>query len=61
MAAMAGALGVRLEKQGDYVLGASLRPPVAADIERAVTLAGAAARLVGAGLLAALLLSEVRR
>jgi adenosylcobinamide-phosphate synthase len=61
MAAMAGALGVRLEKQGDYVLGASRRPPVAADIERAVTLGSAAARLVGAGLLVALLLSEVQR
>jgi len=61
MAAMAGALGVRLEKRGDYVLGESLRPPVAADIERANAVAGAAARLVAAGLFAVLLLSEVRR
>ena len=33
MAAMAGALGVRLEKRGDYLLGATLRPPVAADVD----------------------------
>jgi adenosylcobinamide-phosphate synthase len=61
MAAMAGALGVRLEKRGDYLLGATLRPPVAADIERANAVAGTAARLVAAGLLAVLLLAEVRR
>ena len=61
MAAMAGALGVRLEKRGDYVLGDGLRPPVAADIERANAVAGAGARLVGTGLLATLVLTAVRR
>jgi adenosylcobinamide-phosphate synthase len=32
MAAMAGALGVKLEKAGHYMLGAGLRPPQPADI-----------------------------
>jgi adenosylcobinamide-phosphate synthase len=35
MAAMAGALGVRLEKRGHYVLNASAREPTAHDIQRA--------------------------
>lgn len=36
MAAMAGALGVRLEKAGHYVLGAGLRAPMPADITRSI-------------------------
>ncbi|MFC1925841.1 cobalamin biosynthesis protein [Chloroflexota bacterium] len=36
MAAMAGALGVTLEKEGHYRLGSDLRQPVAADIEESV-------------------------
>jgi len=36
MAAMAGALGVKLEKAGHYVLGAGLRPPTPADITRSI-------------------------
>jgi len=44
MAAMAGALGVALEKRGAYCLGAELREPDAADVGRAVrVMAGAAA------------------
>ncbi len=35
MSAMAGALGVRLEKPGHYALGAEMRPPRASDISRA--------------------------
>ncbi len=61
MASMAGALGVHLEKRGDYLLGPALRPPAAADIERANAVASMAARLVAATLFAAVLLSEVRR
>ena len=45
MAAMAGALGVVLEKRGAYRLGADLRTPEAPDIGRAVrVMAGAASR-----------------
>jgi len=36
MAAMAGALGVTLEKVGHYRLGSGLKQPVAADIEESV-------------------------
>ena len=36
MAAMAGTLGVTLEKEGHYRLGSGLRQPVAADIEESV-------------------------
>lgn len=45
MAAMAGALGVRLTKRGAYELGAGGRAPQAEDIGRAVRLARAAAML----------------
>ncbi len=38
MSAMAGALGVRLEKTNNYALGDNLRPPQPADISRAVRL-----------------------
>jgi adenosylcobinamide-phosphate synthase len=51
MSAMAGALGVELEKVGHYRLGAGQRQPRAADIERAVRLVEACA-LVAAVLLA---------
>lgn len=46
IAAMSGALGVRLSKPGHYEIGATLRPPTAADVARARRLARAAARLV---------------
>jgi adenosylcobinamide-phosphate synthase len=36
MAAMAGALGVKLEKTGHYVLGVGLRQPTPADITRSI-------------------------
>jgi adenosylcobinamide-phosphate synthase len=36
MAAMAGALGIKLEKAGHYVLGVGLRPPMTADIARSI-------------------------
>jgi len=49
MAAMAGALGVELEKTGQYRLGAGLREPAAADIERAVRV------MLGAAVIAAAL------
>lgn len=49
MAAMAGALGVTLEKRGAYRLGGG-RPPTARDIRRAVTLA----RASGAGIAVAI-------
>jgi adenosylcobinamide-phosphate synthase len=42
MACAAGALGVRLEKPGHYVLNASAAPPVADDIRRARRLVAAA-------------------
>ena len=37
MAAMAGALGVKLEKVGHYVLGLGLRSPTPADITRSIS------------------------
>lgn len=54
MAAMAGALLVRLEKRDTYALGTRYRDPVADDIGRAVRLARRAATLLGVGLLGAL-------
>jgi adenosylcobinamide-phosphate synthase len=42
MACTAGALGIRLEKPGHYVLNASAAPPVAHDIRRARRLVAAA-------------------
>ncbi|WP_309572040.1 CobD/CbiB family cobalamin biosynthesis protein [Deinococcus sp.] len=39
MSAFAGALGVRLEKRGVYVLNAAGRPPAPADLPRALALA----------------------
>jgi adenosylcobinamide-phosphate synthase len=50
MAAMAGALGVRLEKPGHHVLNARGAAPSAADIGRAVRVARAATVLAVAGL-----------
>ncbi|MFN8585424.1 MAG: adenosylcobinamide-phosphate synthase CbiB [Dehalococcoidia bacterium] len=52
MSAMAGALGVRLEKRDAYVLGAEFAAPEPADLRRALRLArramlGAAAALAG--------------
>lgn len=49
MAAMAGALGVRLEKPGHHVLNAGRALPAAADIGRAVRIARAATVLALAG------------
>jgi adenosylcobinamide-phosphate synthase len=54
MAAMAGALGVRLTKRGTYTLGAGLREPGAEDIGRAIRLARGAA--VGAAVMVTLAL-----
>lgn len=55
MAAMAGALGVRLEKRDAYVLGVEFPAPAAADITRAVGLARRAAFTVAGALSGALL------
>lgn len=54
MAAMAGALGRRLEKPGHHVLGAGYPEPDVADVRRAVRVAGLAAALcvLGSALLA---------
>jgi adenosylcobinamide-phosphate synthase len=57
MAAMAGALGVRLEKPGHYVLGEGDLPS-AAEIEVAVRAMRWAARLVAAALAGCLVLTE---
>jgi len=46
MAAAAGALGVKLEKPGHYVLGQEFRKPEAVDLERAARLVGTAALLL---------------
>jgi len=51
MSAMAGALGVELEKVGYYRLGAGQRPPRARDIARAIRLMRIATALGAAGLL----------
>jgi adenosylcobinamide-phosphate synthase len=51
MAAMAGALGVTLQKPGAYRLGRG-RHPGAADIERSIRIVGRAASLALLGLLA---------
>ena len=60
MAAMAGALGVRLGKRGDYVLGDGLRAPRHEDIGQACTLATEAALVTGAALEAALVVAGSR-
>lgn len=57
MAAMAGALRVRLVKQDAYVLGGRYRDPAPRDIGRAVRLARRAATLVGTGVLGGLVLT----
>jgi adenosylcobinamide-phosphate synthase len=49
MAAMAGALGVELEKVGQYTLGRGQRAPAAGDIERALRLLRVVALLAVAG------------
>jgi adenosylcobinamide-phosphate synthase len=46
MAAMAGALGVELEKRGCYKLGAGLPPPSEGDIGRAIAIVATACALV---------------
>lgn len=61
MAAMAGALRVRLEKRDTYVLGGRYRDPAPQDVGRAVRLAKRAATLVGAGLLGALVATGATR
>jgi adenosylcobinamide-phosphate synthase len=60
MAAMAGALGVRLGKRGDYVLGEGLREPTHEDIGRARVLATEAALVTGAVLGTAVVAVESR-
>ena len=57
MAAMAGALGRRLEKRGHYILGAGFRAPRPADVRAAIRLTGLAAVLLAGGAL----LWEARR
>ncbi len=46
MSAMAGALGIELEKTGHYRLGRGARPPGVEDIERAIALTRAAVFIV---------------
>jgi cobalamin biosynthesis protein CobD/CbiB len=58
MAAMAGALGVRLEKESAYSLGGEFPPPDAQDIARAVTLARSALTLTAAALFVTLLMKS---
>ncbi len=48
MATMAGALGIELEKAGHYRLGAGLRAPAPADVDRAVRVMLAAAAFAAA-------------
>ncbi len=50
MSAMAGALGVRLEKVGHYVLGRELRPPDAEDVAAASRLVTRLVAVTGFGL-----------
>lgn len=57
MAAMAGALGRRLEKPGHHVLGADLPYPDAADVRRGIAIGALAASLA----VAILVLGGVRR
>ncbi len=54
MAAMAGALGRRLEKPGHYVLGKSFPDPDANDIRRAARLVEAASAMADFAMLASL-------
>lgn len=61
MAAAAGALGLRLEKQGHYTLNPEGRPPCACDIRRARRLVGAASGLVVDAALAAVALHAAMR
>lgn len=60
MSVMAGCLGRRLEKQGQYVLGAAYPPPGPADIRRAARLVQAAAGLAAAAVVAALMVRDRR-
>jgi adenosylcobinamide-phosphate synthase len=55
MAAMAGALGRRLEKAGHYVLGGDFPEPEPSDIRRAARLVEAASALTGVVVLASLM------
>jgi adenosylcobinamide-phosphate synthase len=48
MSAMAGALGVELEKRGHYRLGAGLRAPAPGDVDRAVRIMLGAAAIAAA-------------
>ena len=57
MSAMAGALGVELEKVGHYRLGAGQKPAVTRDIGRSVRLMNAASLLAGAFLIGVSLLA----
>lgn len=59
MAAMAGALRRRLEKQGHHVLGADQPRPTAADVRRAARLTGLAA--AGASVVTAVLIEMRKR
>jgi adenosylcobinamide-phosphate synthase len=57
MAAFAGALGLRLEKLGYYVLGEGLRPCTLADIPRAIWFNRALSTFLVLVVLAAMLLA----
>ena len=60
MAAMAGALGVALSKDGYYVLGAGMRAPGAADIRTAVEVARGASIVMAGMCLAVIALRGAR-
>ncbi len=59
MAALAGILGVSLEKQGHYVLGEGLPPCRAPDLRRAIGVCDGAMKLATLSLLGALLLAAL--
>ena len=61
MAAMAGALGVRLGKRGSYTLGEGLREPSCEDVRRARRIASDAALLAAGALIVALVATGARR
>jgi len=61
MAAMAGGLGIRLEKRGHHVLNAAGRPPRPEDIDRAVRSVRAATALIVAAAAAGLAGARPRR
>lgn len=61
MSAMAGALGVELEKVGHYRLGEGQRKPRAADIGRAIRIMRLATAIAAGGMMLAALVTRQRR